>query len=249
MERRIVAEFDDSFSDLVQFVEGRRGRIIVGTLQSLGVHILPAPMARFRRTYPDVQFRVLGRTASVLADAIEAGDVDFALSTRPTVTGQLNYTELAKDDFVLVCREDDPLARETALPWEIFARYPLVATPPSSSIRPLTDATFREAGLSITPAYECDGELSICAAMIQEGLGITAVPRLAMSLLGTDALAAIPLCKPSTGRSIGLIQHMGCSLSTAATRFRDQLENTIGRCAKAHSCPRNPTMRSKSFSI
>lgn len=223
MARRIVAEFDDSFADLVQFVEGRSGHVVIGTLPSLGVHVLPAAIARFRDDYPDVQFRLFGRTAAVLIAAVERGDVDFALSTRPPPNGRLAFSQLARDEFVLVCRKEDPLAREKALPWSTFENHPLIATPPSSSIRPLTDDAFRRAGLSITPAYECDGELSICGAMVRQGLGITAVPRLAMSLLGADTLAAIPLRSPSAGRSIGIIQHRGRSLSMAAQRFRDQL--------------------------
>lgn len=223
MARRIVAEFDDSFSDLVQFVEGRSGRVVIGTLPSLGVHIVPAAIARFRTAYPDVQFRLIGRAASVLVAAVETGEADFALSTQPPPGGRLSFIELARDEFVLVCRKDDPLAQERALPWSTFEKHPLIATPPSSSIRPLADDAFRRAGLTITPAYECDGELSICGAMVRQGLGITAVPRLAMSLLGSDSLAAVPLRRPSAGRSVGIIQHQARSLSMAALRFRDQL--------------------------
>ena len=224
--RRIVAEFDDSFSDLVRLVEGRSGRVVLGTLPSLGVHMLPAAMARFRTRYPDVRFRLVGRTAAILVAAVESGDVDFVVSTPPPPGGRLLFEPLADDGFVLVCRSDDPLAAARDLPWSVFAERPFIATPPSSSIRPLTEEAFRQAGLSPAPALECAGELPSCGAMVRAGLGIAAVPRLAMCLMGTEGLAAIPLRDPVKTRVIGIVRHEGRSLSTAARRFHDHLVET-----------------------
>lgn len=221
--RRIVAEFDDSFSDLVRFVEGRSGRVVLGALPSLGVHMLPAAMAGFRATYPDVRFRLIGRTAEILIRAVESGDVDFVVSTPPPFGGRLLFEELLQDAFVLVCRSDDPLAGETDLPWSTLLERPLIATPPSSSIRPLSDDAFREAGLAPEPAFECDGELPICGAMVRAGLGLAAVPKLAMSLMGAEGLAAVPLRDPVKRRTLGIVRHEARSLSTAASRFHDHL--------------------------
>lgn len=221
--RRIVAEFDDSFAELVRFVEGRSGQVVVGTLPSLGVHMLPVAIARFKQSYPDVKFRLIGRTADILISAVESGDVDFVVSTPPPAGSRFLFNQLARDEFVLVCRRDDPLASAKDLPWSTFLERPLIATPPSSSIRPLTDEAFWQAGLSPSPAYECDGELPICGAMVRASLGIAAVPRLAMCLLGSDMLAAVPLRDPVKTRSIGIVRHDARSLSTTAQRFHDHL--------------------------
>ncbi|WP_170235551.1 LysR family transcriptional regulator [Verticiella sediminum] len=223
MARRIVAEFDDTFADLVQFVEGRGGRVVIGMLPSMGVHVLPRAIAEFRAAYPGVLFRLRGMSAAPLLAAVEAGEVDFAVGTQPPAGRYLTFTRLGLDEFVLVCREDDPLARERSAAWAVLRTRPLIAVSPSSSIRPLTDTAFAQAGLSITPAYECEGELSICGALVREGLGVMVVPRLATCLLGGGPIAAVPLRRPTVRRAVGIVERKGRSLSAAAQRFRDQL--------------------------
>lgn len=228
MARRIVAEFDDAFAELVQFVEGRAGRVVVGMLPSVGVHVLPRAIARFKASHPDVHFRLRGLSAAPLHQAVAQGEVDFGVGTPPPTGGPLGFVRLWRDEFVLACRSDDPLAAQASVPWSVFQERALIAVSSTSSIRPLTDAAFARAGVPVTPAYECEGELSICGALVREGLGVMAVPRLALSLMGAGPLAAVPLRRPVLGRPIGIVVHPGRSQSVAAQRFRQLLEEMRG---------------------
>ncbi len=221
--RRIVGEFDDAFAELSQFIEGRSGRITVAMLPSVGVVLLPAAIASFKAQYPAVEFRLKGLSAGPLLDAIAEGTADIGFSVQPPTNSHFAYQHLLVDDFVLVCRKDHPLATHTELTWAVFQHHPVIAPSSSSSIRPMTDAAFMRLGLSIRPAYECEGELSIGGALIAQGLGVMAVPRLALRLMDLAQLAAVPLKRPLLRRKIGIITRAERTLSTAALNFKSHL--------------------------
>lgn len=218
--RRIVSEFDDAFGELAQFMEGRSGRISVAMLPSLGVALLPQAMGSFKACYPSVEFSISGLAARPLLEAIEEGAVDFGITVQPATGKRFDYQHLLRDEFVLVCRNDHPLASAKALPWSTFLEHPFIATSHSSSIRPMTDAAFQRLGLTVRPALEYGGELSICGALIAQGLGITAVPRLALHLMNCARLTAVRLHRPILHRRIGIVTRSGRTLSTAALNFK-----------------------------
>jgi DNA-binding transcriptional LysR family regulator len=51
---------------------------------------------------------------------------------------------------------------------------------------------------------------------VAQGLGITALPKLALQLISSDQLVAVPLYKPVVSRRIGIVTRVGRTLSPAA---------------------------------
>ena len=64
-----------------------------------------------------------------------------------------------------------------------------------------------------------------CGALIEAGLGITALPVLALSLLNMTTLAAVPLQRPVVSRQIGIVTRIGRSLSPAGKAFMESLKH------------------------
>ncbi|HEY9280178.1 MAG TPA: LysR family transcriptional regulator, partial [Eoetvoesiella sp.] len=52
--KRIVYEFNDSLSELSEFITGRKGKVVVACLPSLAASILPRVMVVFRERHPRV---------------------------------------------------------------------------------------------------------------------------------------------------------------------------------------------------
>jgi LysR family carnitine catabolism transcriptional activator len=59
--------------------------------------------------------------------------------------------------------------------------------------------------------------------MVTAGLGISAIPRLALRLLDATELAVVPLLGVPVHREIGILTRRGRSLPAAATIFIDVL--------------------------
>jgi LysR family transcriptional regulator, carnitine catabolism transcriptional activator len=234
---RLVAEFSDGFSELAQFVAGKRGRITIAALPSVAAVLLPNVLRRFRVQFPGVEFLILdGLTGSIL-DLVVQRQADFGLTVQPPPRDGLSYRPLMSDEFGLVCRADDVLATtEETLGWSIFADRPFIAMATSSTVRATTDAAFLQIGMAVTPLYEC-AMLGTAGHLVASGLGVTALPRLTMPLIAAD-LVWRPLNEPVLHRHIGIVTPARRSLAPAARAFLDELVDEVtatNRKARARS--------------
>jgi len=216
--RRILGEFEGAFSELAQFVEGRSGRVTVAALPSIAAAILPATIERFRHGHPQVDFTIRDALSDVIVSAVDEGHADLGVTVRPPVSERLAYRPLLSDEFVLVCRADDPLAGDAAVPWSVFEGRAFIAMASSSSVRAMTDAAFLQAALAVKPLYECE-HIATAGSLIAAGLGVTALPRLTLPLIGFARMSVRPLEQPILSRSIGVVTRIGRSLSPAAQAF------------------------------
>lgn len=219
---RIVAEFDDGLSELSRFVEGRRGHVVVAALPSIAAVLLPPAIARLRQQAPDVAVTILDGLSGSVIEAVAQGRADFGLTIQPGTLTAMAWLPLVLDRFGLVCREDDRLAGEGPLPWSIFEGRPFIAMASESSVRQMTDAALGEAGLHVPPLYGC-AFLGTTGHLVMAGLGVTALPRLTLPLLGSGELQWRPLERPVVERRIGLVTPLGRTLSPAAQILADQL--------------------------
>jgi len=134
------------------------------------------------------------------------------------------YRHLIDDPFMLLCRRDDPLASRASVAWSVFATRPFIASGFRSSIRPITDAAFLQRGLQVVPALEYPS-VAAAGALVAAGLGITALPRLALQLAHNDDLVTVPLQRPVMSRPIGLVTRAGRSPSPVSRAFMDLLHS------------------------
>ncbi len=227
---RILREFDGAFSELGEFMQGRSGRVTVAALPSIGVALVPQAIAQFRRTHPRVEFSLIEAPADRLLAAIAEGQADFGLTVRPAPNERLHYQHLRDDPFVLLCRADDELATRAAVPWSALASRPFIASQPSSSIRPITDAVFLRLGRVQAPAFEFPS-VSACGAMVGAGLGVAALPQLALELVAMPGLVAVPLVRPRASRPIGIVTRIGRTLPPVSRGFMG------GVVGKPSGCP------------
>jgi DNA-binding transcriptional LysR family regulator len=94
---------------------------------------------------------------------------------------------------------------------------------PASSVRVMTDAAFLQAGVAVPPLYKCSF-LGTAGHLVGQGLGITAIPRLALPLLSAPGLFWRPLQQPEIRRQIGMVVRTSHSLPPAAERMVALLE-------------------------
>lgn len=224
---RILDNFNSAFSELSQFLDGRSGHVTVASLPSVGVAILPKAIAAFRHSFPGVQFSLVEGPAEVLRAAVDDGTADFAISVPPASPQSLHFEHLCDDPFVMLCRRDEPLAARATVPWTAFAGRPFLASSARSSIRPITDAAFLQKGMQVVPVLECPS-VAATGGLVAAGIGITALPRLALDLIKPDRqLVTIPLQRPVVSRSVGLVTRVGRSLSPASRAFMDAVRRSL----------------------
>ena len=222
--QRVLHDFDDALGGFGEFMAGRSGCISVAALPSTGIALLPQAMAAFSRSHPQVSFTLTEAPSDALLALVEEGRADLGISVRPTPRQLLQYHHLLDDPFVLVCRRDDALAARASVPWSVFGTQPCIMSSAHSSIRHVTDAVFLRQRNPVRPVLEYPS-VGSCGALIEAGLGITALPILALSLLNMAQLAAVPLQRPVVSRQIGIVTRIGRSLSPVSKAFLETLKH------------------------
>lgn len=214
---RLTADFDHAFSELALSFAGERGRVVVGALPSVAAGILPGTVAGFRNSNPHVEIVIRDQLSGTLYQAMHERQIDLAITTPPE-GGDFIFEPLVEDPVVLVVRKGGPLDDGKPASWSILADHPFIAMAPRSSVRELTDAAMVKAGVTARPLYDC-AQLTTVRALIEEGLGITALPRSAATMLQPSKVSLRRLTDPAVSRMIGLAYPSGRTLPPAAGAF------------------------------
>jgi LysR family carnitine catabolism transcriptional activator len=151
--------------------------------------------------------------------AVLRGEADLGIAGRPP-DGKVEFTRILSDRFVAILRQDHPLARLSAVTWADLAGHPFVAMSRITSVRPLTDRGFAQAGVAVEPEFEVS-HLATAGALVAAGLGVTALPVLTLPVLAHPTLTTRLLQGPEVTRDIGVLTRAGRTLSPAAAAFRD----------------------------
>ncbi len=180
------------------------GRIAVAALPSVICAAMPSALAEFVRAHPavevvlhDVQHE---RAMALLRDGI----VDMAVTLKPASGENLVFDGVAFDTAHLVCRRDHPLARLRKVRWRDLIDQPFIGITRISSVRRLSDAAFVYGAQTVEPRFEVE-QIPSAVALVEAGLGVTALPSLTFAMFKGDSLAVRPLIEPVMRRHVGFV--------------------------------------------
>lgn len=221
--KRIVRDLTTSLDELGSYCSGNEGHVVVAALPSVAASFLPEAIRDVMRDHPGVTVSIVDTLLEGVAAAVAQGDVDFGLAVEPAPgSSPVMFEPVVSDRFVAVLRSDHDLARREELSWADFESNPFVAMAGTTSVRALTDAAFRSARLTVSPAFEVS-HLASAVALVAAGLGITALPELTLNAVRQDDLVARPLRDPVRERTIGILLRANRTLSPAAEILKARL--------------------------
>ena len=220
--RRLVEEFDRAILDVGGLDRGSGARIVLACVPTAAFYFLPRVIERFNAMQPGVRFRVLDESANSGLESVARGEADFGVNFIGASQGDLEFTPLFEDDFVLACALDHPFARREALAWRDLAGHRLIGVSRASGNRMLLDAALAKARVRLDWAYEVNHVMT-ALGLAEAGLGLCVLPRLATPPAAPASFVVRPIVDPTITRTIGLVERRGGHLSPAARRFRDLL--------------------------
>lgn len=152
------------------------GSVRIACFRSVGTHVLPGVIARFRTHFPKIAVSISEHyDFSGVEQALRAGRADIGFTYLPT-SNEFATWELLRDDYILLLPPMTRL-RSNQLTWEQLAAYPLILPSTSTcSIRIRNHLKISQYPLDI--AYEVKEDSTI-VSMVVQGLGAAILPRLA----------------------------------------------------------------------
>jgi DNA-binding transcriptional LysR family regulator len=229
--RAALAELESAMLGVVDLAAQLSGLVSVACVPSAAYYFLPSVLKEFAARYPRIRVRVIDEGANFVLNAVTSGRADFGINFIGTQETEVEFRSIFKEDFVLAVRNDHAFATRKSVNWDDLAGERFMTVHKDSGNRLLIDAALAKSGKRAQGAFEVSHVLTLLG-MVEAGLGVAAVPQLALPLTTHPTLIGIPLMKPRVSRTLGLISRHGHTLSPAASVLYGMLRDA-GKAARS----------------
>src|SRR5690606_13625003 len=214
---RMLDEFDRSLFAIRDLGARRGGLVTIACLPMPAFYFLPRVIKVFNAEYPNIRVRILDLSANDGLQAVERGEVEFGINFAGALDEDLTFEPLLEDPFVLLCRNDHPLAQREIVEWADLAEHRLIGVHRASANRTLIDSALARQNIKLSWFYEV-AHLSTSLGLVEAGLGVFVLPRMATPKEPHHMLVSRALGAPRVTRTVGLLRRRNASLSPAAQR-------------------------------
>ena len=198
----------------------RMGEVSVACVPSTVYYFLSEVIHRYRERYPKLRVKVFDASANEVLSAVAGGEADFGLNFIGGSEPGIEFRPLLEERFVAACRRDHPLAQRRSATWRDLAEHDFISVAKSSGNRLLLDQALAHVAGRPQPIYEAQ-HVTTLLGLVEAGLGVAAVPSIAMPGPDHPLLVSVPLTDPAVTRRIGLIRRQGRRLSPEAQQLYD----------------------------
>lgn len=176
---RVFHEIDQLLVSLRETERRVSGMLSVGTVNSIGIYVLPQVLRAFKAGFPDVRFRIDFKAAEKVFDLLYAGKVDFGIIPWFRQYTGLTGVRLARNKLFLVAPADHPLAGAGPVSPRDLESYPFVGYEEGMETRAMIDSLLKRMSISVEYAIESANPATI-KRMVMAGMGLGFLPDVAV---------------------------------------------------------------------
>ena len=217
---RILAAVETARHVVTELGTLTRGTASLGAPPTVSGQLLPALLARFKRTYPGLEVTLREAGTERLLKLIEAGELDLAIVVTDRLPAVVEQQPFLQEHYVLAVSAHHPLAKARGVRLADLAGEPFILFPDSYKLREVTLAACRTAGFEPKVALD-GGAMQSALEFVAAGLGVALVPELA--LRRARGVRGVPIADQNLARNLGVVWRKGHYLSPAARALRDFL--------------------------
>ncbi|WP_322029475.1 LysR family transcriptional regulator [Paraburkholderia sp. J76] len=215
---QLLDDLDMALLGIRDVSTSRLGHVTIACVPSVAYYFLPGVIASYHARFPRIRVKLLDASANEVLSAVISGEADFGVSFMGSQEANIEFKVLLQERFVAACRRDHPLARKKRVSWNELYQHEYVSVDKTSGNRLLLDQAL--SGLAPHPASVCETRhVTTMLGLVEAGLGVAAVPSMAMPPAGHHLLTSVPLIEPAVRRRVGLIRRRGQQLTPAAQQF------------------------------
>ncbi|MEF2073948.1 LysR substrate-binding domain-containing protein [Consotaella aegiceratis] len=202
--RHILAEVRDLEGLSGHHGEVLSGRLKIGFIASVAPYLLPALLPLLRERRPQLEVEIRESVTTSLLDALDAGELDCVVLALPYEQSGIELIPLFDDPFHLAVPETD--AGRFPLPVQLgaIACERLILLEEGHCLR---DQALKVCQIADPDRLASFGATSLTTIlrMVAEGLGVTLIPQIAVTVEGrSGGVAVLPLAKPTPTRTLAL---------------------------------------------
>jgi len=222
--RRLIEELAQSLDGLRDMAKRGAGQVSVACVPTAAFTVLPPVIRDYSAKHPDNRIRILDLHANEVLQAVQGGDAEFGLTLSGADAPEIEAEALFEDPFVLACHPDHLLARRKTVKWAELEQHRVITVGRLSGNRALLDFGLPGNLPRQRWTYEVQHSFSTGLALALAGIGVIAVPELALAGQRDARLVSRPLVEPRLTRTLAVIRRRGVTLSPAAQEFLTMLK-------------------------
>ena len=182
------------------------GSISIGSSITIGTHILPTLVSRFKKQFPKLNVKVTVNNTAEIERSILNGKIDIGLIETGSIHTELCVQPFMQDSLYAVVPPDCPLADQNSVSLTELSEYPFLMREHGSAARTVLDSCLTAAQLNVQPVWESTSSHAIINA-VSQGLGVSVLPFMLLERdMADKTIAALPL-NPPMRRDFNIIYH------------------------------------------
>jgi len=223
--KNVLASFDVLQESMRGLVGTISGTVKVATVYSVGLHELPPKVREFMSKFPAAKIDLeYSRTTRVVRDVLN-GTVELGVVAFPEPRRGLTIVPMASDRLVLICPPDHEFAERTQIKVKELKNQNFVLFERDIPTRKATDRILKSYGVEICKVAEFDN-IETIKRSVEVGFGVAIVPHPSvMDEERNNQLAVVQLAEKDWIRPVGVVYRTDRTLSIAAKKFVQLLEN------------------------
>lgn len=210
--RREVHHFDKTVSVIEGIARSEVGYVRLAVTPSVASVVLPPVIRAFVTAHPNIQIDIRDMDSGAIARELERDRADIGIGSLPEIDG-MTRRALFSDAFGVVCRRDAPLARDwDGLTWKDMNSHVLIS---NGMCEMIADPDFQPI---LARSRMRVPNLTSLLSLVREGVGITVLPRMAVSEEQAD-LVFLPLTDVTARRTVHMVTARRTHLAPAVQAF------------------------------
>ena len=197
--------------------------IKVGAVNSALRNILYPTLKIFKTMEPRCKIQIIERSANYVVDSVLGGECDFGVNFTGLQEPGISFENLFIEDYVVVFPKGDPLEKKRKIKLSEIKNRDFISVWKGSGSRIYFENALALQKEDMDWTYEVR-HIPSALNMVEQGLGITLAPKLAVSRDYTS-LSYRPLIDPKVTRTMGLIKRSGKELSHDAQKLYELLKS------------------------
>ncbi len=207
--RRELDHFERTLANIEGLSRAQLGHVRLAVTPSVAIAILPPILKRFMAEHPKVRIDIRDMNSAAVQRELERERADIGLASIEPVSGLERY-KLFSDPFGVVCRSDHRLVKDwKSLTWTDLAGEDFIANGLCDQISDPGFTSILERSRLTVP------NTTSLLGLVRAGLGITLLPRLAVSS-DYDDLSFLPLLDATVQRNVWMVTQPKKMLTPAA---------------------------------
>ncbi len=197
-----------------------RGVLRVGTIYSVGFYLLAPYIRKFLRAHPEVNLHVEYTRWNRIYAAVLSGEMNLGAVAYPEKHRSIEITPLAREELVMVCSPEHPLAGRKRIEPAVLDGAKFVALEDNIPTRRYIDRLLKKYRVSVDIVMKFES-LETLKRAVEVNAGLSILPRgnVAAEVKAGD-LALARFCNPTEwSRPLGILRRRGRMPSPAARMF------------------------------